>query len=42
MWKHLTQYVYFEPEEGMQVRGNGEADGDERRGERKIQAHAMR
>ncbi|MFO8097995.1 MAG: exodeoxyribonuclease VII large subunit, partial [Salinibacter sp.] len=25
MWKHLTKYVFFEPEEGMQVRVNGHA-----------------
>jgi exodeoxyribonuclease VII large subunit len=42
MWKHLTQYVFFEPEEGMQVRVNGHAAVYERRGELQIQAQAMR
>jgi len=42
MWKHLTQYVYFEPEEGMQVRINGHASVYERRGDLQIQAQAMR
>ncbi len=42
MWKHLTQYVYFEPEEGMQVRVNGHASVYERRGDLQIQAQAMR
>lgn len=42
MWKHLTQYVYFEPEEGMQVRVNGHASIYERRGDLQIMAQAMR
>ena len=42
MWKHLTQYVYFEPEEGMQVRVNGQASVYERRGDLQIMAQAMR
>ncbi|MCS3627047.1 exodeoxyribonuclease VII large subunit [Salinibacter ruber] len=42
MWKHLTQYVYFEPEEGMQVRVNGHASVYKRRGDLQIQAQAMR
>ncbi|PSQ74450.1 MAG: hypothetical protein BRD39_01970 [Bacteroidetes bacterium QH_9_64_21] len=42
MWKHLTQYVYFEPEEGMQVRVNGHASVYERRGDLQIQAQALR
>jgi exodeoxyribonuclease VII large subunit len=42
MWKHLTQYVYFEPEEGMQVRVNGHASVYERRGDLQIMAQAMR
>ncbi len=42
MWKYLTQYVYFEPEEGMQVRVNGHAAVYERRGDLQIQAQAMR
>lgn len=42
MWKHLTQYVYFEPEEGMHVRVNGQASVYERRGDLQIMAQAMR
>jgi len=42
MWKYLTQYVFFEPEEGMQVRVNGHASVYERRGDLQIQAQAMR
>jgi exodeoxyribonuclease VII large subunit len=42
MWKHLTQHVYFEPEEGMQVRVNGYASVYERRGDLQIMAQAMR
>jgi len=42
MWKHLTQYVYFEPKEGMQVRVNGHASVYERRGDLQIMAQAMR
>lgn len=42
MWKHLTQYVYFEPEEGMQVRVSGHASVYERRGDLQIMAQAMR
>jgi exodeoxyribonuclease VII large subunit len=42
MWKHLTQYVYFEPEDGMQVRVNGHASVYERRGDLQIMAQAMR
>jgi len=42
MWKHLTQYVFFEPEEGMQIRVNGQASVYERRGDLQIMAQAMR
>ncbi len=42
MWKHLTKYVFFEPEEGMQVRVNGHASVYERRGDLQIMAQAMR
>jgi exodeoxyribonuclease VII large subunit len=42
MWKYRTQYVYFEPEEGMQVRVNGHASVYERRGDLQIQAQTMR
>jgi exodeoxyribonuclease VII large subunit len=42
MWKHLTKYVFFEPEDGMQVRVNGHASVYERRGTLQIQVQAMR
>jgi exodeoxyribonuclease VII large subunit len=42
MWKYLTKNVFFEPEEGMQVRVNGHASVYERRGDLQIQAQAMR
>lgn len=42
MWKHLTQYVYFEPEDGMMVRVNGHASVYERRGDLQIMVQAMR
>jgi exodeoxyribonuclease VII large subunit len=42
LWKYRTQYVYFEPEEGMQVRVNGHASVYERRGDLQIIAQTMR
>lgn len=42
MWKYRTQYIYFEPEEGMQVRANGHASVYERRGDLQIQVQTMR
>ncbi len=42
MWRYLTKNVFFEPEEGMQVRVNGHASVYERRGDLQIQAQAMR
>ncbi|PSQ75629.1 MAG: exodeoxyribonuclease VII large subunit [Bacteroidetes bacterium QH_7_62_13] len=42
MWSYRTQYVYFEPEEGMQVRVNGHASVYERRGDLQIIAETMR
>lgn len=42
MWKYRTQYVYFEPEEGMQVRVNGHASVYERRGDLQIIVQTMR
>ena len=42
MWRHLTKYVFFEPEDGMQVRVNGYASIYERRGTLQLQVQAMR
>ena len=42
MWRHRTKYVFFEPEDGMQVRVNGSASIYERRGTLQIQVQAMR
>jgi exodeoxyribonuclease VII large subunit len=42
MWKYRTQHVYFEPEEGMQVRVHGHASVYERRGDLQIMAQSMR
>lgn len=42
MWKYRTQYVYFEPEEGMQIRVNGHASVYERRGDLQIIVQTMR
>jgi exodeoxyribonuclease VII large subunit len=42
MWRHLTKYVYFEPEDGMQVRVRGNASVYERRGDLQIMARSMR
>jgi len=42
MWKYRTQHVYFEPEEGMQVRVHGHASVYERRGDLQIIAESMR
>lgn len=42
LWKYRTKYVYFEPEEGMQVRVNGHASVYERRGDLQIIAQTMR
>ncbi|MEF8796354.1 MAG: exodeoxyribonuclease VII large subunit [Salinivenus sp.] len=42
MWKYRTQHVYFEPEEGMQVRVQGHASVYERRGDLQIMAQSMR
>ena len=42
MWKYRTQHVYFEPEEGMQVRVHGHASVYERRGDLQIIAQSMR
>jgi len=42
MWKYRTQHVYFEPEEGLQVRVHGHASVYERRGDLQIIAQSMR
>ena len=42
MWRYRTQHVYFEPEEGMQVRVQGHASVYERRGDLQIIAQSMR
>jgi exodeoxyribonuclease VII large subunit len=42
MWRHRTKHVYFEPDDGMQVRVNGHASIYERRGTLQIQVQAMR
>jgi exodeoxyribonuclease VII large subunit len=42
MWKYRTQHVYFEPEDGMQVRVHGHASVYERRGDLQIIAQSMR
>ena len=42
MWKYRTQHVYFEPQDGMQVRVHGHASVYERRGDLQIIARSMR
>jgi exodeoxyribonuclease VII large subunit len=42
MWRYLTQHIYFEPEDGMQVRITGKASVYERRGDLQILANSMR
>jgi len=42
MWRHLTQYVFFEPEEGMQVRAHGNASVYQKRGDLQILVDQMR
>ncbi len=42
MWQHLTKYVFFEPEDGLQVRAHGTASVYERRGDLQILVRAMR
>lgn len=42
MWRHLTKYVSFAPEDGLQVRAHGHAAVYERRGELQIQVQSMR
>lgn len=42
MWRHLTKYVFFEPEDGMQVRAHGTVSVYERRGDLQVVVRAMR
>jgi exodeoxyribonuclease VII large subunit len=42
MWRHLTKYVFFEPEDGLRVRVHGNASVYERRGDLQIMAQSMR
>jgi len=42
MWRHLTKYVFFEPEDGMQVRVHGQASVYQARGDLQILADQMR
>ena len=41
MWRHLTQYVFFEPEDGMRVRLHGHASLYERRGSLQLVCQSM-
>ena len=42
MWRYLTKHVYFEPEDGVQVRITGKASVYERRGDLQILVDSMR
>ena len=42
MWRYLTQHIYFEPQDGMQVRVTGKASVYERRGDLQILCTSMR
>lgn len=42
MWRHLTQYVFFEPEDGLQVRLHGDASIYEQRGDLQLMVQSMR
>jgi exodeoxyribonuclease VII large subunit len=42
MWRHLTQYVFFTPEDGLQVRLHGDASVYERRGDLQLMVQSMR
>ncbi len=41
MWRHLTQHVFFEPEDGMQLRLHGAASVYERRGRLQLLVESM-
>jgi len=42
MWRYLTKHVYFEPEDGLQVRITGKASVYEQRGDLQILVDSMR
>lgn len=42
MWRYLTQHIYFEPRDGLQVRITGKASVYERRGDLQVQVNSMR
>lgn len=42
MWRYLTQHIYFEPQDGLQVRITGKASVYERRGDLQILVNSMR
>ena len=42
MWRHLTEYVFFEPEDGLQVQLHGDASVYERRGDLQLMVRSMR
>jgi len=42
MWRHLTKYVFFEPEDGLQVQLHGNASVYERRGDLQLMVQSMR
>lgn len=42
MWRHLTKYVFFEPQDGMQVQLHGDASIYERRGDLQLMVQSMR
>lgn len=42
MWRHLTKYVFFEPEDGLQVQLHGDASVYERRGDLQLMVQSMR
>lgn len=42
MWRHLTKYVFFEPEDGLQVQLHGDASIYEQRGDLQLMVQSMR
>lgn len=42
MWRHLTKYVFFEPEDGLQVRLHGDASIYAPRGDLQLMVQSMR
>lgn len=41
MWRHLTKYVFFEPQDGLQVRVHGNASIYARRGDLQLMVQSM-